>query len=252
MTRARQATDDSASDAERVATAKSTLRAAMRAAVAAIPPARAAWRARRIEALALQSPLLAGTGLVLAYRALPDEIDIAPLVARLASRGVHIAFPSVDARRGLQLIEPADLADDSAWTRDRFGVAAPRADARGARIVQPRELDAVLVPGRAFSRDGARLGRGKGFYDALLARLRPDARRATLGVCHREQLVDAVPEAAHDRRVAAVVSDAGLVACLAALARARRADDGSAHDSGSARGGGADSGPLAADPEETR
>ena len=201
--------------ARSIADEKSALRKSVRESVRAIAPFRAAWRARRICGLALRAPALSGARLVLAYRALPDEVDIAELVGPLVARGVRVAFPAVDARGTLLLVEPAGHRDGAAWFRDRFGVDAPRAEAAGARSVHPREVDAVLVPGRAFARDGARLGRGKGFYDALLARLRPDARRATLGVCYREQLVDRVPEAAHDARVAAVVTDAGFVACLA-------------------------------------
>ena len=79
------------------------------------------------------------------------------------------------------------------------------------RALHPREIDAVIVPGRAFDRRGARLGRGKGFYDALLGRLRPDARRATIGVCLREQLVDCVPEAAHDRKVSFIAAERRLL-----------------------------------------
>ena len=34
--------------------------------------------------------------------------------------------------------------------------------------VDPRELDLVMVPGVGFSRDGARMGNGQGYYDRLL------------------------------------------------------------------------------------
>lgn len=206
--------------------AKRALRREIAASIAAIPALRRAWRDRRIADLVVRAPALAGTPLVLAYRAMPDEVDLRDACARLAVRGARVAFPSVDAHGRLSILLPARLDDASLWTTDRFGIAAPRAGATGVRVVAIREVDAVLVPGRAFTRLGARLGRGKGYYDALLRALRADARRATLGVCYREQVVADLPEAPHDARVAGIASDAGLVACrLATRPRAPISDD---------------------------
>ena len=217
---------------------KTAMRAAMRDAVAAIRPFARTRRAERMVATVLRSPALAGCGaggggargavpgampravpgampgamLVLLYRAMPDEIEVDGIVRALAARGARLAFPMVGDDGALRLLEVAasDPLDPAHWTRDRFGIAAPNTDSPAVRRVRARELDAVVVPGRAFDRRGARLGRGKGFYDALLGRLRPDARRATVGVCFREQLVDCVPEDGHDRRVAFVAAEGRL------------------------------------------
>ena len=72
------------------------------------------------------------------------------------------------------------------------------------------EIDLILVPGLAFTRAGARLGRGGGFYDRLLARLPPGTVR--LGVCFAFQLVPALPLEPHDKRLHGVITDAGLAA----------------------------------------
>lgn len=71
--------------------------------------------------------------------------------------------------------------------------------------VSPAELDAILVPGVAFTRDGQRLGRGGGYYDRLLAEGGPAIRR--IGVCFECQLVEALPHEAHDQRVALVITE---------------------------------------------
>ena len=42
-----------------------------------------------------------------------------------------------------------------------YGISEPA----GGSPVAPSQIEAVVVPGVAFTLDGARLGRGKGFYD---------------------------------------------------------------------------------------
>ena len=65
-------------------------------------------------------------------------------------------------------------------------------------------VDVVVVPALAVAADGTRLGRGGGFYDRALGHARPDA--VLVAVVFDEELLDAVPTGAHDRRVDAVVS----------------------------------------------
>lgn len=64
----------------------------------------------------------------------------------------------------------------------------------------------VLVPGLAFTREGARLGRGGGFYDRLLNGQAATAMK--FGICFEFQVVDFVPAETHDVILDAVVTDA--------------------------------------------
>lgn len=69
------------------------------------------------------------------------------------------------------------------------------------------ELAAIVVPGVAFTLDGARLGRGGGHYDRLLAA--NETRRdpaVTVGVCLVEFVVESLPIEPHDRRVDGVIT----------------------------------------------
>ena len=62
-------------------------------------------------------------------------------------------------------------------------------------------IDTALVPGMAYDAQGHRLGRGKGYYDRLLAGL--DCRK--IGVCFDFQKVSEVPVDVHDIPVDIVV-----------------------------------------------
>jgi 5-formyltetrahydrofolate cyclo-ligase len=59
----------------------------------------------------------------------------------------------------------------------------------------PEPFDFVLVPGVAFSPNGYRLGRGKGYYDKFLSKY---SNLFTVGVCFREQFYLDIPTEPHD------------------------------------------------------
>ena len=58
------------------------------------------------------------------------------------------------------------------------------------------EASVVLVPALAVDRTGARLGRGRGFYDRTLMLRDPDAR--LIAVIRDEELLDELPHEPHD------------------------------------------------------
>lgn len=70
-------------------------------------------------------------------------------------------------------------------------------------------FDIVIVPGLAFRMDGARLGRGGGWYDRAIARL--STKCLKLGVCYSEQLATDLPVKIHDRSVDLVLCDQGII-----------------------------------------
>nr|CAD7599414.1 unnamed protein product [Timema genevievae] len=56
-------------------------------------------------------------------------------------------------------------------------------------------LDLIVVPGLAFSRQGARLGRGKGYYDTYLTKCRQlqNTPPVTVGLAFKQQVLDNIP-----------------------------------------------------------
>jgi 5-formyltetrahydrofolate cyclo-ligase len=74
-----------------------------------------------------------------------------------------------------------------------FGILEP---AEGAPEVPIEKIDAFICPGLAFDQRGGRLGRGRGFYDRMLARARKDALK--IGICFPEQIVPNTFPEAHD------------------------------------------------------
>ena len=180
---------------------KAELRTAMRVRrriLAHDRPDAAARAAAHLVAADLPAPRVAAT-----YHPMGAELDPGPLGARLGESGAALALPAVlaaDAPLAFRL-----FADGAPLTRDASGAPAPAAD---ALEVTP---DLVLVPLLAFDRTGARLGQGGGWYDRTLRALRGRGTVFALGLAYAGQEVDALPTEAHDQRLDAVLTEAGLV-----------------------------------------
>jgi 5-formyltetrahydrofolate cyclo-ligase len=74
---------------------------------------------------------------------------------------------------------------------EQFGIPEPEGEA----VSDLSPITLVIVPGRAFDKQGHRLGRGRGFYDRLLPLL-PHAVKA--GACFDCQKLPSVPTDEND------------------------------------------------------
>lgn len=161
-----------------------------------LPAAVVAAASQQVVMRLLDLPELHAARSVLLYAADPDEIDLSPLIDEAPLR-FQVLLPRVEGDRLVMVAHaPGDVLAPGA-----FGVREPS----GPSIEHPdARIDVVLTPGVAFSPTGARLGRGRGFYDRLLPKL-PTAVR--IGVCAEPFVIDDLPVEDHDVRMDLVVSD---------------------------------------------
>ena len=158
--------DDSAS--------KETLRAQMGERLHALTLDDRALRSRVICERVAELPVWKTARVATLFEPMNSEPHITTLIEELRRRGseIIIILPSAREHDDVPIISPVDL---------------------------------VLVPGLAFTRDGGRLGRGRGFFDRFLAHRTP--RAAKIGVCFNFQILPSLPLEAHDVKVSLVVSD---------------------------------------------
>ena len=135
-------------------------------------------------------------GTLLLYYPLADEVDVRPLIKDAFENGKRVLLPvCVGEELNLHLYE-----GDASLAEGAFGIMEPT----GSLFAPDNygEIQLAIVPGMAFDRAGHRLGRGTGYYDRLLPKLR-EARLQ--GICFPFQLLDDVPAEAHDVMVQDVV-----------------------------------------------
>ncbi len=165
--------------------AKALLREQIRAQVRSISPTARNSGSLELCARLRTQRVWQASKAVLLFAPLPDEPDVWPLLNEALAANKIVALPSfvstTNAYIARRVTNPArDLIVG------QFGI---REVAALSPEMALNQLDLVLVPGLAFDPHGRRLGRGKGFYDRLLA----GVRGTKCGVAFDEQLVDAVP-----------------------------------------------------------
>lgn len=133
----------------------------------------------------------------LVWMAIPGELNLAPVVARLP---MIEWFTTRTPPAGPLTVHPYR----SPLELHRFGFLQPVAAVPG---IPPARVEVALVPGLTFDPGGGRLGRGKGYYDQLLAGLLTGTPR--VGVTLDRLMTEAVPLEAHDVPMTHLITDSG-------------------------------------------
>lgn len=121
------------------------------------------------------------------------EADLTELLAWCLKHGKRIYVPR-SRRDGGAEYEMAEIRDLSReLVAGRYGLMEPAAAVPATPAVA-RDGMAWLVPGVAFDRSGARLGRGKGIYDRLLR----GETGPKIGVFYSIQEYPGLPKDSHD------------------------------------------------------
>jgi 5-formyltetrahydrofolate cyclo-ligase len=134
----------------------------------ALPESERRAMSAAVRARLLDLPAYRAANTVLGYMHFGAELQSEPWVGRVLADGKTLVLPKVNAAtRELDLYRVRDLARDLA--PGAWNILEPLASC--ARFAEEEPLDFILLPGVAFTREGARLGYGGGFYDKLLMKL---------------------------------------------------------------------------------
>ncbi len=134
---------------------------------------------------------------VAVYLSNDGEVDLSAVIEKLHSGGTKLVAPRIDEAEMLFMsFDPSEALSLNKW-----GIREPIADT----CVVQTEITVALVPLVAFSDDGDRLGRGKGYYDRYFK----DSEAFLIGIGHDLQKVESLEQKAWDRRLDAVVTESG-------------------------------------------
>ena len=174
------------------------------------PEARAAHSAAISKHL-LQLSDYRQAGMVLGYMNFGAEFASELWIQQLIAEGKKLALPRVNHHTGqLDLYWVDDL--ETQLAPGLWGIREPVVE-RCERLDTLNEVEFVLLPGVAFTRNGARLGYGGGFYDKLLARMthQPTLAAAAFGL----QIVEQIPQEATDVKIEWIITEQETIDCSA-------------------------------------
>lgn len=142
---------------------------------------------------------------LLLYYSLPDEVNTHEWIDELVAEGKRVLLPVVVNDKDMVIREYTgkhDLAEGSFHIMEPIGKLFP--------IEKYPEIEVAIIPGMSFDDTGHRLGRGKGYYDRFLTKLRGmeenhcERKEADgtevykIGICFGFQKLQEIPFESHD------------------------------------------------------
>lgn len=139
---------------------------------------------------------------IMGFLAFGKELSVDTVLAQALVDGKKVAVPLITS--GEEFV-PVRLLDMQHFALDRYGI---RTAPQPVQLVEPEEIDLILVPGVAFGRDGSRLGMGAGYYDRFLLKAGQAVR---MGVAYDALMQDALPVDAYDVNMQLLASESGII-----------------------------------------
>jgi 5-formyltetrahydrofolate cyclo-ligase len=174
------------------------------------PDLRAAW-SEAISARIAKLEIYRQATTILGYMNFGAEFASELWIQQVLADGKRLALPRVNLHTNqLDLYWVDDLENQLA--AGLRGIREPIVE-RCERLNRLNEVEFVLLPGVAFTRVGARLGYGGGFYDKMLARM--THRPALAAAAFALQIVEQIPQEVTDVKVGWIITEQETIACSA-------------------------------------
>ncbi len=167
----------------------------------AMPPDLLDAKGLKVQARFLATPYYQHARTVALYVPIRGEVPTRDLLRAALAEGKVVVYPLSHVHG--RVLSFRKVLSEAELEPGRLGVSEPDLPGQSVTLDQ---IDLFVVPGLGFTRDGHRLGRGGGYYDATLREAPPRSRR--VGLAFSEQLVDVLPPSDDEVPLDLVVTEA--------------------------------------------
>ena len=149
---------------------------------------------------------------ILTFLPTSEEIETREIIENAEKRGKDVGVPLVlDGNQMEFRLLSKDIPLEDQIEEGAFGIREPKKNCLKWEPYKEVGPVLILVPGLAFSLNGKRLGKGKGFYDRFLSTLPPDLAVTKLGFCYSFQLNNSIPTQIHDVQMDGLLTEKTLI-----------------------------------------
>lgn len=139
---------------------------------------------------------------VFIYMDFKNEVMTSNLIKRMLSEKKRVVIPYTDSINTVLI--PSEITKESDLKQNSFGYYEPKS----ILPVNIEEIDLVIVPGVVFDKNLNRIGFGKGYYDKILNRLKPSAKKIALA--HDFQVLEDIPAEEHDVKMDMIITEKNI------------------------------------------
>ena len=166
---------------------KTQLRTQMRTLRDSVDPRIRSMNSSQISLKLLAQEAVLHADRIFVYVSFRSEVDTHSLIEKLVQEGKNVFIPVIRSKEQMQM---ARFAGWENMQQDSFGVLVP-----DRPIIDHGPIDTAIVPGLAFSPNGARIGYGKGYYDRFFVHHSVETK---IGIAFDCQIIEQIPTNALD------------------------------------------------------
>eukprot|EP00112_Aurelia_sp_Birch-Aquarium-sp1_P012810 Seg27.4 transcript_id=Seg27.4/GoldUCD/mRNA.D3Y31 product="5-formyltetrahydrofolate cyclo-ligase" protein_id=Seg27.4/GoldUCD/D3Y31 len=128
------------------------------------------------------------------YLSMPTEVDTGVVLKDVFKKGKQCYIP-LYAKDDMSMVHLKGMEDYDSLPVTAWNIKQPQEDEQREAAIQSGGLDLIILPGLGFTKNGLRIGRGKGYYDNYLKKHITSLNRKpfTIGLAFSVQICEEIP-----------------------------------------------------------